>query len=227
MGFAVATIAVIAAVGGFVLGYVGRRASPNLEGLAAQINARLPQTQCAQCGYPGCGPYAKAIAQGKVGIDRCPPGGEDTRRSLAALLGEENVPLASDLNAAPTDVVVRIGRGALYWLRAVRASLPGGRHRRRAAAPARRCDVALHGDASCVCRPVLWTASTSYRHRSDEPGQPGIVRQASRWTTSSSVEAALDRNAYPSHQRRTVGATCCYASIRVLRAFPSWRSASA
>ena len=31
---------------------------------AEDIDALLPQTQCTRCGYPGCRPYAEAIARG-------------------------------------------------------------------------------------------------------------------------------------------------------------------
>lgn len=53
---------------------------------AEQINAILPQTQCTKCGYDGCLPYAQAIANGTVDINRCPPGGETGAAKLAALL---------------------------------------------------------------------------------------------------------------------------------------------
>jgi H+/Na+-translocating ferredoxin:NAD+ oxidoreductase subunit B len=52
-----------------------------------QIDALLPQTQCTKCGYPGCRPYAEAIARGQANINQCPPGGEAGVRDLAALLG--------------------------------------------------------------------------------------------------------------------------------------------
>ena len=55
--------------------------------LADRIDALLPQTQCTRCGYEDCRTYAEAIAAGKTGIDRCPPGGDETLRSLGALLG--------------------------------------------------------------------------------------------------------------------------------------------
>jgi electron transport complex protein RnfB len=55
--------------------------------LAARIDALLPQTQCGKCGYPGCRPYAEAIAAGEAGINQCPPGGEEGIRELAQLLG--------------------------------------------------------------------------------------------------------------------------------------------
>lgn len=55
-----------------------------------RINALLPQTQCGQCGYPGCRPYAEALLQGAAEIDQCPPGGEVTARALASLLGSRS-----------------------------------------------------------------------------------------------------------------------------------------
>jgi electron transport complex protein RnfB len=61
--------------------------------LVGEIDALLPQTQCTKCGYPACRPYAEAIASGKAGINRCPPGGEAGIRKLAALLGREYEPL--------------------------------------------------------------------------------------------------------------------------------------
>jgi electron transport complex protein RnfB len=55
--------------------------------MAARIAALLPQTQCTRCGFPGCAPYAAAIASGAAPINQCPPGGSTTIRALAALLG--------------------------------------------------------------------------------------------------------------------------------------------
>ncbi len=54
--------------------------------LAAQIDALLPQTQCEQCGFHGCRPYAEAIARGEAEINQCPPGGVAGIEKLAALL---------------------------------------------------------------------------------------------------------------------------------------------
>jgi electron transport complex protein RnfB len=36
----------------------------------AAIDALLPQTQCTQCGYAGCQPYAAAIASGEARINQ-------------------------------------------------------------------------------------------------------------------------------------------------------------
>ena len=56
------------------------------------IDALLPQTQCGQCGHPGCRPYAEAIANGSA-INKCPPGGARTIAALAQLLHVPALPL--------------------------------------------------------------------------------------------------------------------------------------
>ncbi len=61
--------------------------------LAAQLDARLPQTQCTRCGYPHCRAYAEALASGRADINRCPPGGEITLQALAELLHRPRKPL--------------------------------------------------------------------------------------------------------------------------------------
>ena len=54
--------------------------------LVERLDRLLPQTQCGQCGFDGCRPYAEAMASGDAGIDRCPPGGDAGARALARLL---------------------------------------------------------------------------------------------------------------------------------------------
>lgn len=61
--------------------------------LTEEIDAILPQTQCRQCGFSGCWPYAEAIAEGRAQINQCPPGGEDGIHQLARLLGVKPLPL--------------------------------------------------------------------------------------------------------------------------------------
>ncbi|WP_310461252.1 electron transport complex subunit RsxB [Sphaerotilus sp.] len=60
---------------------------------ADQIDALLPQTQCTRCGYPDCHAYAQAIADGQSDINRCPPGGTEGMRRIAALTGRPALPL--------------------------------------------------------------------------------------------------------------------------------------
>ncbi|MFV0276398.1 MAG: RnfABCDGE type electron transport complex subunit B, partial [Parahaliea sp.] len=73
---------------GAVLGFAAVRFKTEGDPIADQINALLPQTQCGQCGHPGCRPYAEAIAGGEA-INKCPPGGEATIQALAGLLDVE------------------------------------------------------------------------------------------------------------------------------------------
>lgn len=74
--------------------------------IVEQINKLLPQTQCGQCNFPGCRPYAEAINSGAADINRCPPGGDYTIEQLALLLNLEKKPLADDLNPAPKKKMV-------------------------------------------------------------------------------------------------------------------------
>lgn len=87
-------IAVLAAICGIVLGFASVRFKVEADPIVEQIDAILPQTQCGQCGFPGCRPYAEAIANGEI-INKCPPGGQATIEKLADLMGVE-VPQASD-----------------------------------------------------------------------------------------------------------------------------------
>lgn len=70
-------------------------ATVDLDALTDRIDALLPQTQCGQCGHPGCRPYAAAIARGEP-FNRCPPGREHTVVALAELLHEQPLPLDID-----------------------------------------------------------------------------------------------------------------------------------
>jgi electron transport complex protein RnfB len=104
---AIVIIAVIAAASGFALTLAARTLSGGSDEVVDRINACLPQTQCAQCGYPGCRPYAEAIAAGEAAINRCPPGGDDTIAALARLLNRDVMPLAAELpEPAPPSVAV-------------------------------------------------------------------------------------------------------------------------
>ncbi len=76
-----------------LIGYAVERLAaylaPTDDSLVSQVNALLPQTQCAQCGYPGCRPYAQAIVENNAPIDQCPPGGQTAIVALSRLLGRE------------------------------------------------------------------------------------------------------------------------------------------
>lgn len=92
---AILTFGALAGLIGLALALAAHRLHVATDPLVEHINAVLPQTQCAQCGYPGCRPYAAAITRGEADIHHCPPGGEATLRALAGLLDRDPQPLAS------------------------------------------------------------------------------------------------------------------------------------
>ncbi len=72
---------------GIVLGFAAVKFKTEENPLVDKIDAILPQTQCGQCGFPGCYPYAEAISRGEADINRCSPGGREGLHQLADLLG--------------------------------------------------------------------------------------------------------------------------------------------
>jgi electron transport complex protein RnfB len=85
---ALLALGVLALIFGSVLGFAAVKFKVESDPLVDQIDEILPQTQCGQCGYPGCKPYAEAIANGDD-INKCPPGGDATIKKLADLMGVE------------------------------------------------------------------------------------------------------------------------------------------
>lgn len=71
---------------GLLLGYAAVRFKVEGDPVAELIDKKLPQTQCGQCGYPGCKPYAEALAKGEAEVNLCIPGGEPTMLDIAELL---------------------------------------------------------------------------------------------------------------------------------------------
>ena len=90
------TLLTICVVVGLILALLSRRWADRSDDLIEQVNQCLPQTQCAQCGYPGCRPYAQAILNDQADINQCPPGGDATVQALAQLLGREPKPLNTE-----------------------------------------------------------------------------------------------------------------------------------
>ena len=103
---AILVMAGIGLVLGGVLGWAAIKYRVADDPLVEKIDAILPQTQCGQCGFPGCKPYAEAIAKGDADINLCPPGGEVGAKRLAELLGVEAKPLGEGLEPKPKSVAV-------------------------------------------------------------------------------------------------------------------------
>lgn len=89
-----------------------------------EIEELLPGSQCGQCGFPGCGAAATALAEGEADVTCCPPGGMALAERLAEILGvpldaeQMSVPMLARIDAAqctgctrcyracPTDAIV-------------------------------------------------------------------------------------------------------------------------
>ncbi len=89
---------------------------------ASQIEDLLPQTQCQQCGYEGCAPYAQALARGQAPINLCPPGGDTVIHELAALMHTPPLPLAQPKSRRKSPRPYR--RSRLHRLHRLHQSLP-------------------------------------------------------------------------------------------------------
>lgn len=81
------------------------RERDNANAVVDAVDALLPQSQCAQCGYPGCRPYAVAVVGG-ARTDLCTPGGAETAAKISELLGRSQDD--ADALPVPIDRVARI-----------------------------------------------------------------------------------------------------------------------
>lgn len=97
---AIIALTLLAAAFGVLLGWGAIRYKVEGDPVTDRINNMLPQTQCGQCEFSGCKPYAEAMAKGEAEINRCVPGGEATMLALADLLDVDPVPLEGGEEAA-------------------------------------------------------------------------------------------------------------------------------
>ncbi|MGB0662544.1 MAG: electron transport complex subunit RsxB [Pontibacterium sp.] len=104
---AVGVLLALAIAFGLLLGFAAVRFRVEGNPIVDEVDALLPQTQCGQCGHPGCRPYAEAIVEGEA-INKCPPGGQATVDALADLLDVEALPLDGDAELEPIKKVAYI-----------------------------------------------------------------------------------------------------------------------
>lgn len=83
----------LAIVFGLMLGYAAIRFKVEGNPVAEQIDAILPQTQCGQCGYPGCKPYAEALANEEAAVNLCIPGNQEVMIKISEITGLEPKPV--------------------------------------------------------------------------------------------------------------------------------------
>jgi Na+-translocating ferredoxin:NAD+ oxidoreductase subunit B len=105
MIMATVVIALLGTGLGLLLGIAARFLAVEDENpLVKQVEALLPGSQCGQCGFPGCSPAAQAVAEGKVGLHFCGPGGRTLVESLAKLLNVD----PNTLGEVPKPLIARI-----------------------------------------------------------------------------------------------------------------------
>ncbi len=93
---AIVALSVLGLIFGVILGYASRRFAVEDDPVVERIDELLPQSQCGQCGYPGCRPYAEAVGLQGENINRCAPGGEAVMLKIATLLNVDPQPIDGD-----------------------------------------------------------------------------------------------------------------------------------
>lgn len=89
---AILALVILAITFGLMLGFAAVQFKVDADPTAEKIEDILPQTQCGQCGYPGCKPYAEAVANGEAAINLCTPGGQDAINKIADIMGVDPEP---------------------------------------------------------------------------------------------------------------------------------------
>lgn len=128
---AILALVILAITFGLLLGFAAVQFKVDADPTAEKIEEILPQTQCGQCGYPGCKPYAEAITNGEAAINLCTPGGQDAINKIANIMGvdpelanaeEDNVKKVAFINedmcigctkcmaACPVDAIIGTNR---------------------------------------------------------------------------------------------------------------------
>ena len=92
---AIILLTLLALIFGLILGFAAEKFKVKGNPIVEQLESVLPQTQCGQCGYPGCHPYAEAVANGEK-VNKCIPGGTATMEKLAELMGVDPEPVAEE-----------------------------------------------------------------------------------------------------------------------------------
>ncbi|HKS32485.1 electron transport complex protein RnfB [Enterobacter sp. BIGb0383] len=105
---AIITLSVLGLIFGAILGYASRRFEVEDDPVVEKLDELLPQSQCGQCGYPGCRPYAEAVAGQGESINRCAPGGEAVMLKIATLLNVDPQPIGDEEAQQPARLLAII-----------------------------------------------------------------------------------------------------------------------
>ncbi|VFP87162.1 electron transport complex subunit RsxB [Candidatus Erwinia haradaeae] len=94
---AIGVLSTLSLICGGLLGYASKRCLVEKDPIINDIDTLLPQSQCGQCGYPGCLPYANAISVHNEHINKCVPGGTETMLQIAEILNIEPEPIEDSI----------------------------------------------------------------------------------------------------------------------------------
>ncbi len=97
--YALLALGAFALVAGAILAVAQKLFHVEGDPMVDKIDTLLPQTQCGQCGFPGCKPYAEAVAGAAADVNHCVPGGERTMLAIADLMGVEPKELEEEATA--------------------------------------------------------------------------------------------------------------------------------
>ena len=82
------------------LAYASKRFAVEVDPRVEAVEEALASVNCGSCGFPGCKGYAEAVVAEEVDIHQCAPGGEDTLRALADIMGIEITDVISNVAVA-------------------------------------------------------------------------------------------------------------------------------
>ncbi len=82
------------------LAYASKKFAVEIDSRVAEAEEALAGVNCGSCGYPGCKGYAEAVIAEEVGITQCAPGGAETLRMLAGIMGIEVTDVISKVAVA-------------------------------------------------------------------------------------------------------------------------------
>ena len=86
---AIAALGLIGLIFGLFLATAARVFAVDTDPRVEALKDVLPGVNCGACGYAGCVNFAEAVAHGEAPANGCIPGGEDTAKDVATLMGQE------------------------------------------------------------------------------------------------------------------------------------------
>lgn len=89
VGIAVAIMVGAAALLGVCIMLISKLCKVDEDPRIAEVTGCLAGANCGACGYAGCSGYAKALVEGKAGLDACGQTGADKTAEICNILGIE------------------------------------------------------------------------------------------------------------------------------------------